>query len=158
MFYHFCRKFREFYRETEKNGVRTCVLAPLCLQSEPIYHIGHYIREAGEFFDDGSHIIYVNASYKDDSELGKLMHDFSCTNPADMNYPVLADTARYYKEDKEGITTMCKAMEDMITDEKKEIALRMIEKGKLPLEEIAEYSDLSLEEVQKLADEELQPV
>lgn len=86
------------------------------------------------------------------------MHDFSCTNPADMNYPVLADTARYYKEDKEGITTMCKAMEDMITDEKKEIALRMIEKGKLPLEEIAEYSDLSLEEVQKLADEELQPV
>lgn len=53
---------------------------------------------------------------------------------------------------------MCKAMEDMITDEKREIALRMIEKGKLPLEEIAEYSDLSLEEVQKLADEELQPV
>lgn len=78
--------------------------------------------------------------------------------PADMNYPVLADTARYYKEDKEGLSAMCKAVEDMITDEKKEIALRMIEKGKLPLEEIAEYSDLSLEEVQKLADEELQPV
>lgn len=74
-----------------------------------------------------------------------------------MNYPVLSDTARYYKEDKEGLSTMCKAMEDMIADEKREIALRMLEKGKLLLEEIAEYSDLSLEEVKKLADEELQP-
>ncbi len=30
-----------------------------------------------------------------------------------MNYPVLADTARYYKEDKKGISTMCKAMEEV---------------------------------------------
>ncbi len=97
-------------------------------KNKPIYHIDRCIREAGEFFDDGSHIIYVNASYKDDSELGKLMHDFSCTNPADMNYPVLADTVRYYKENKEGISTMSKAMENMITDEKKEIALRMIKR------------------------------
>lgn len=127
-------------------------------KDKPIYHIDRYIREAGEFFDDGSHILYVNASFQDNTELGKLMHDFSCTNPADMNYPVLADTARYYKEDKEGISTMCKAMEDMITDEKKEIALRLIEAGKLSLEEIAVYFELPLEEVQKLADEELQPV
>ena len=69
--------------------------------------------------------------------------------PADMNYPVLADTARYYKEDKEGISTMCKAMEDMITDEKREIALRMIEKGKLPLEEIAEYSYFILSAIRR---------
>ena len=53
---------------------------------------------------------------------------------------------------------MCKAIEDMITDEKKEIALRLIEAGKLSLEEIAVYFDLPLEEVQKLEDEELQPV
>lgn len=126
--------------------------------NKPIYHIDRYIRETEEFFDDGSHIIYVNASYKDNSELGKLMHDFSCVNPEDMNYSVLADTARYYKEDEEGIFTMCKAMEDMITEEKKEIALRLIETGKLSLEEIAECSDLLLEEVKKLADEELQTV
>lgn len=127
-------------------------------RNKPIYHIDRYVREADEFFNDGSHIIYVNAAFKDDSELGKLMHDFSCTNPEDMNYPVLADTARYYKEDKEGIFTMCKAMEEMITDEKKEIALRLIETGKLSLDEIAKCSDLSLEEVKKLADEALQPV
>ena len=89
---------------------------------------------------------------------GQSGHDFSCTDPADMNYSVLADTARYYKEDKEGISTMCKVMEDMITDEKREIALRLIETGKLSLDEIANCSNLSLEEVKKLADEELQPV
>lgn len=124
-------------------------------KGKPIYHIDRYIREAEEIFNDGSHIIYVNAACKDNSELGKLMHDFSCTNPNDMNYSVLADTVRYYKEDKEGISTMCKAMEDMITDEKKDIALRMLETGKLSLAEIAECSDLSLEEVKKLADEEM---
>lgn len=53
---------------------------------------------------------------------------------------------------------MCKAMEDMITDEKREIALRLIETGKLSLDEIANCSDLSLEEIKKLADEELQPL
>lgn len=53
---------------------------------------------------------------------------------------------------------MCKVMEDMIIEEKREIALRLIETGKLSLDEIANCSDLSLEEIQKLADEELQPV
>lgn len=89
-------------------------------------------------------------------KINRLWYD--CTNLADMHYLILADTARYYKEDKEGISTMCKAMEDMITDEKKQIALRLIETGKLSLDEIAECSDLSLEEVKKLVDEELQPV
>lgn len=41
---------------------------------------------------------------------------------------------------------------------KKGNALRLIETGKLSLDEIANCSNLSLEEVQKLADEELQPV
>jgi len=51
---------------------------------------------------------------------------------------------------------MCKAMEDMITNEKKSAAIRMLEKGKLTKEEIAEYLDLSLSIVEELA-EELQP-
>ena len=38
-------------------------------KDKPIYHIDRYIRETEEYFNDGSHIIYVNASYKDDTEL-----------------------------------------------------------------------------------------
>ena len=51
--------------------------------------------------------------YRGNDEIGKLMHDFSCTNPDDMNYEALAKKARYYKQDKKGVATMCKIMEDM---------------------------------------------
>ena len=40
---------------------------------------------------DGSHIIYVNGKYRGNDEIGKLMYDFSCTNPDDMNYEALAN-------------------------------------------------------------------
>ena len=120
-------------------------------KNKPIYHIDRYIREADEYFDDGSHIIYVNASYKDDTELGKLMHDFSVTEPEEMNFQVLAGVAGYYKKDKEGIQAMCKAMEEMITDDRKETAIRMLEDGKLANEDIAKYLALTLEVVEELA-------
>ena len=81
------------------------------------------------------------------------MQDFSETEPEKMNFKQLADVVSYYKEDKEGIKAMCKAMEDMITDEKKEIAIRMLEKGKMTIEDIAECSDLPIEVVQELAEE-----
>ena len=41
------------------------------------------------------------------------MHDFSCTQPENMNYKILADRARFFKESKEGVAIICKAMEDM---------------------------------------------
>lgn len=81
------------------------------------------------------------------------MHVFSVTNPDDMNFKMLATTTRYYKEDKEGIQAMCKIMEDMITDEKKNAAIRMLERGKLTKEEISEDLDLPLSVVESLADE-----
>lgn len=96
----------------------------------------------------------MNAAYRDDTELGKLMHDFSVTEPDDMNYKVLSDAANYYKKDKEGIQTMCKAMEDMITDEKKMAAIRMLKSKKLTLEEIAEFLELSLPVIEELEKEQ----
>lgn len=47
---------------------------------------------------------------------------------------------------------MSKAMEDMITDEKEEIAIRLLEKGKMTIEDIAECLDLSINVVQELAE------
>ena len=126
-------------------------------KNKPIYHIDRYIKETEEYFNDGSHIIYVNASYKDDTELGKLMHDFSVVEPEDMNFKVLANATGYYKKDKEGIQAMCKAMEDMITDDRKEAAIRMLESGKLTNEDIAKFSSLPLDVVEELA-ESLQSV
>ena len=30
------------------------------------------------------------------------MHDFACTNPADMHYKILADKTRFFKENEKG--------------------------------------------------------
>lgn len=123
----------------------------------PIYHINRIIEETGKPFGDDAHIIYVNSQIKDETALGKLMHDFTCTDPDDMNYPVLAQRVRYFKEDTKGVTTMCKAMEEMRAEERKEAkheqavetAMTMLADG-LPYETIARYAHLSVEEVKAL--------
>ena len=46
---------------------------------------------------------------------------------------------------------MCKIVEDLIEDEKKEIALNLLKDGKLEKEEIARVCNLTLEQVEELA-------
>lgn len=123
----------------------------------PLYHIERTVLETNELFDDGSHIIFVNGQYtNNDTEIGKLMHDFRCTNADDMNYPVLAEKVRYFKETKGGSIAMCKMMEDMRKDAAKEkaieTAIKML-KDNVALEKVAEYSGLSLDEVKKIKSE-----
>lgn len=67
--------------------------------NQSIYPVERYVTvgENKVLFDDGSHIIYVNGQYRGNDEIGRLMHDFSCTDPDDMNYEALAKKARYYK-------------------------------------------------------------
>ena len=116
----------------------------------PIYHIDRTIRETGKLFGDESHIIYVNSQIKDETALGKLMHDFSCTNAKDMYYEVLANRVHYFKEDEKGVAIMCKAMEDMRKAERLEIAKKLLALGKLNYEEIAESANLTVDEVREL--------
>ena len=78
----------------------------------PLYHIERCIMETGENFGDEAHILYVNGSCKDDTPLGKLMQDFSNTDPHSMNYKVLSERTRYFKEEG-GVAVMCRAMEEM---------------------------------------------
>lgn len=136
----------------------------------PLYHIDRYISELGEKFADEAHILYVNGAYQDDSPVGKLMHDFSCTNAADMHYDVLADRVSFFKESKEGVAIMCKAIEDMRmeayhegreegreegrAEQTRSLALRMLSAGKYGLEEISDLSALPLEEVRALQAEQ----
>ncbi len=123
----------------------------------PLYHIERKIIETDELFDDGSHIIFVNGQYKNpDDDIGKLMHDFRCTNADDMNYKHLADKVRYFKESKEGSDTMCKMMEDMRNDAERkkaiETAINML-KDNLPIDKVAQYSGLSSDEITKIKEE-----
>ena len=123
-----------------------------------LYPVERCFLGTGERFEDGSHILYVNGAYRGDTPIGKLMHDFSCTNAADMYYTTLADRVRFFKESKEGILIMCKVMEDMRKESLQEgikegainTAKRMLTDGILTLEKIAEYAGLPLDEVKKL--------
>lgn len=132
-------------------------------KNKAVYHIQRYVEIDGEkeLFDDGSHIVYVNGKYRGNDEIGKLMHDFSCTNPNDMNYEVLAKRARYFKEDEKGVAAMCKIMEDMrneaARDKLKEKAILMLKNGKISLDEIQIFfSELSNEEIEEVKAEVMQ--
>ena len=82
------------------------------------------------------------------------MHDFTCINAKDMYYEVLADRVHYFKEDEKGVAEMCELMEDLLDSGKKEIALRMLKGGRIPIEEIAEYTGLTIDEVKMLEENE----
>ena len=74
----------------------------------------------------------------------------SCTSAEEMHYQILADRVRYFKEDTEGVATMCKAMEDMRKSERIEIALRMLKAGKYAYEDIADILQMTVDEVKAL--------
>ncbi len=130
----------------------------------PLYRVERCILETNKTFGDGSHIMYVNGENRDETPLGRLMHDFSCTDPEDMNYRALADRTRYFKNDEEGVGIMCRLLEDMRIEAmeegriegKKEGAVNaarlMLEDGTLSLEKIAAFAGLSYDEVKSIAE------
>lgn len=76
----------------------------------PIYHIARKIEEISESFKDEQHIIYVNSSKQEDTELGYLMHDLHCKNAEDMHSKVLAERVFELKETQKGVELMCREM------------------------------------------------
>ena len=90
-------------------------------KNELIYRFDRMDKKLGLSFDDEAHIIYVNGAYNnpnDTSELAKLVHDFRCSNADEMYTQLLAERTRYFKETPEGVSEMCKKIEDM----RKEVA------------------------------------
>ncbi|MDE7223113.1 MAG: hypothetical protein K2O34_04955 [Acetatifactor sp.] len=111
--------------------------------------------ETGKPLDDGTHIVYVNGAYRDESPIGKLMHDFSCKNPADMYYKPLAEQVRYYKQDAKGVEAMCRIVEDIVEKEKIEMILKMKRMGKLSNGDIAEITGFTVEEIEALTEKDV---
>ena len=110
--------------------------------------------------DDGEHIIYVNGAMRSkDTALGKLMNDFFATEAKDMCYDELSERVRQYKETEEGVDTMCDILDEMRNeaaeeakyDKSCEIAKKMLEVGKMSMDEIALCSGLSIDKIRELA-------
>ena len=94
----------------------------------PIYTVNRYLEELGIVFRDGSHIIYVNGSYRGNDEIGKLMYDFACKDSKDMHYPELAEGVKHFKEEG-GRELMCEAVEAYAAKKAEEAAKKAAEEA-----------------------------
>ena len=133
----------------------------------PLYHVERIIQEIQRPFGDGAHILYVNGSSREDTPLGRLMQDFFCESPKKMHYKELANRADYFKTEAEGVHTMCELMEKFGEKKLEEgriegrlegriesarrTATALLALGKLTVSQIADATQLSLEEVQRLS-------
>ena len=100
-----------------------------------------------ELFNDETHIIYVNGEYKGNDPIGDLMHDFHCKKADDMKNKLLAERARYLKENEKGVKHMCRIMEDMEKEakleERLEMAAKILESGEMAESRVKELFNLT---------------
>ena len=119
------------------------------------------------------HLIPVNAQVQNKTALGKLMSDFHCREPKEMNYKILSEQANRYKYE-EGENTVSQMVEEYAqrraeeaareaareaaiaiqeTEKRKkaEFARSLIEEGSFSHEKIAALTKLSVNEVKKIA-------
>ena len=97
-----------------------------------IYHADRIIKETGKEFGDGTHIIYVNGSFKGEKgkPLDDLIHDFFCDNPQDMRHKQLADRVSFFKENKGDVGKMSSIIAEIFKEEIAEAAQKAKEEGK----------------------------
>lgn len=117
------------------------------------------VIETKEPFDDGQHIIYVNASRRDSTELGHLMHDLHCKDASEMYSDILSTRVRELKESEKGVEEMCKELEEIYNEgeqsgvqkgelkKARETVFALLEMG-MPLEQITKAVKIPLTTVQ----------
>lgn len=90
------------------------------------------------------------------------MHGFSCTDPDDMNSSVLAEEARYLKEDDKGVRLMSTVMEELVDEilvkdrrkQAEEFAITLLKDGTYSVAKIAQLFNLPEERVKELAEQQ----
>lgn len=88
--------------------------------NKALYHIDRIVKETKKPFGDEAHIIYVNSKIQNNTELGKIMHDFYCTDANDIKNKKLAKRVKYFKEDEEGVTVMSNIFDEVRLETKLE--------------------------------------
>ena len=127
-----------------------------------IYHVERVILEVDGFFGDGTHIIYVNSKIQEDTELGRLMHDFHCKKAEDMYSRILADRVYELKETQKGVEFMCQEMEQIYYEgeksgelkARKETALSLVEDG-MDISRIARLMKVTEQDIHEWIDESM---
>ena len=126
-------------------------------RGKAIYRVRRTVEDDNSLYGDGSNILYVNGQYRDDTDIGKLMHDFCCSDPDDMLIPMLAERTRYLKTDEKEVKHMCEQMERIETrGEAKGVLktlIQLVQDGDLSLNRAAEKAGMTTEEFLKKKEE-----
>ena len=132
----------------------------------PLYNVQRCLIGNGEVFEDGSHVVYVNAACQEDTPLGRLMQDLNCKDPSKMHYKELADTVNYFKTTKEGEANMTSVIEMYAKNQAEKVAAKVAEEtayqrnievakemlaDNMSIEVVTRISKLSEDEVRALA-------
>lgn len=121
----------------------------------PLYHVERVVKEPNRDFGDGSHIIYVNGAYKnDDTEIGRLVHDFGCVRAADMYNEILKKQVHYFKETEGGREVVCQIIDDVAesrADAKVQSIIAEMLNDFEPVEKIKKYTGVSKDKIIELA-------
>ncbi|MDO4798858.1 MAG: hypothetical protein Q4A01_12670, partial [Coriobacteriales bacterium] len=67
----------------------------------------------GASLADGARLLYANAAWRGDDELGSLMADFCQSDPDKIRDGLLRDRVQYLKRDPEGVREMCRISEEI---------------------------------------------
>ena len=140
-------------------------------KGETYYPVKKYLTPQDKTipYDDGIHIVYINAEVDDGSEIAKLMNYFKTADPEDMSQGALSERVQYLKR-KGGMATMYDVAEEFREEgrvegriegreegreegrvrEREEIILRMLGKRKYSLDEIAELTNFSVADIERL--------
>ena len=121
--YHELKKQRDF-KELPESFVVFITENDVIGADEKIYHIDRIVKETGKEFGDGTHIIYVNGSFKGEKgkPLDDLIHDFFCENPTEMRHKQLADRVAFLKENRGDVSKMSSIIAEFFKDEIAEAA------------------------------------
>ena len=111
------------------------------------YELEKKFKKSNVLYDDGQHVLYINAAVNDGSETAKLMEYFKTADPNDMGHGELSKRVHFLKCDEGGLSEMCEVTEKiykMGRDEEKQATARNLFKLGIPIETIAKAVEVNI--------------
>ncbi|HIR58410.1 MAG TPA: Rpn family recombination-promoting nuclease/putative transposase [Candidatus Gallacutalibacter pullicola] len=123
------------------------------------YELEKKFRKSNVSYDDGQHVLYINAAVNDGSETAKLMDYFKTADPDDMEHGELSQRVHFLKCDEGGLSEMCEVTERIYKmgredgrdegraegrEEEKQATARNLFKLGIPVETIAKAVEVNI--------------
>ena len=84
------------------------------------YTVKKYFEHADLPYNDGMHVIYINAAVDDGSEIAGLMEYFKTSDPSDMSQGALSERVHFLKCEEGGQSIMCEVSDRIYQEGKAE--------------------------------------